>query len=294
MNVRVAVIANPARVDVGRLRVLVGRALAEHGGEVTTWLETTVEDPGPGQAQAALGSGANRVLVAGGDGTVRAVLGELAGTGVPVGILPSGTGSVLARNLGIPSKLDQALRTALTGIVTALDLFEVTTPDGVELAAVLGGVGMDANILAHTSQRSKLLVGILGYVGAGIRNLKPAPFHARLTLDGITRHQEVSLVAVGNVASLYRGVTIMPGADPRDGLLDVIVASPKGRRGVLGLIAAVLLRREPRLERAQVRELRVEIDGGALLQLDGDVIGRVDDVTFKVLRGAARVVVARK
>ena len=99
VSVEVAVVVNPAKVsDPDELR----RQIAERSSAETGWWETTEQDPGAGQAAAAVAAGAKLVLVCGGDGTVAACAGALADTGVAMALLPDGTGNLLARNLGIP------------------------------------------------------------------------------------------------------------------------------------------------------------------------------------------------
>jgi len=119
-----AVIVNPSKsVDVEYLRDLVEQTAAEVGLEPPLWFETTVEDPGLGQAREAVEKGASVVIAAGGDGTVRAVAEALAGTGVPMGLIPLGTGNLLARNLDLPLGSQRELvATALTGRDRPMDL----------------------------------------------------------------------------------------------------------------------------------------------------------------------------
>ncbi|MDN5727127.1 MAG: NAD(+)/NADH kinase, partial [Propionibacteriales bacterium] len=96
---RAAMVYNPVKVDLEVLQAAVEAAEATSGYEPTIWLETSKEDPGTSMASDAVDQGATVVLAAGGDGTVRAVAEGLRGTDVPLALLPSGTGNLLARNL---------------------------------------------------------------------------------------------------------------------------------------------------------------------------------------------------
>ena len=101
-----------------------GWALAARaaGWDEPLWFETTIDDAGASMARAAVAAGADVVVAAGGDGTVRVVCAEMAGTGIPVGIVPAGTGNLLARNLGIPLGRDEALDVVLRGQDRAIDV----------------------------------------------------------------------------------------------------------------------------------------------------------------------------
>ena len=119
---RAAVVVNPTKVgDPGPFRATVRQAMAEHGWDEPLWLETTPEDPGQGQARSAVAAGADLILACGGDGTVTACAEGVADSGVPLGILPLGTGNLLARNVGLPADLDGALAVALSGGEQKLD-----------------------------------------------------------------------------------------------------------------------------------------------------------------------------
>jgi Diacylglycerol kinase catalytic domain len=97
-----AAVVNPSNIDdLGKLRAQITGVCAELEWAAPLWLETTVEDPGGGQAKLALAAGADMVLVCGGDGTIRQVAQVLAGSGTALGLVPAGTSNVLARNLAI-------------------------------------------------------------------------------------------------------------------------------------------------------------------------------------------------
>ncbi len=119
-----AVVFNPSKTaDGDRLRALVTQSAAEAGLGEPLWYETTIEDPGLGQAREAVAAGASVVIAAGGDGTVRAVAEALAGTSTPMALLPLGTGNLLARNLDLPLGDEREMvATALTGRDRPIDL----------------------------------------------------------------------------------------------------------------------------------------------------------------------------
>jgi diacylglycerol kinase family enzyme/membrane-associated phospholipid phosphatase len=125
---RVAVILNPIKVgDIDAFKGKVYEVVVREGWNAPLWFETTVEDPGAGQAQAALEAGVDLIVTAGGDGTVRAVCEEAARTGVAVGIIPLGTGNLLARNMGLPLNTREAIEVAFSGQDRAIDLATFTT-----------------------------------------------------------------------------------------------------------------------------------------------------------------------
>ncbi len=147
---RAAIILNPTKLDdLSLLRRRVDSEVLSAGWRPTVWLETTAEDPGHAAARAALDAGVDLVLVAGGDGTVRVVASELAGTGVSMALLPSGTGNLLARNLSVPLDTDAALRLALTGRPRRIDVVTVSTDAGTPGAGLpesgLPGDGLPGN-----------------------------------------------------------------------------------------------------------------------------------------------------
>ena len=226
---RLAVILNPIKVeDVGQFRALVAAMAAESGWSEPTWQYTTVEDPGTGMAERAAVAGADLVMVCGGDGTVREVCAELAGTGIPVGIIPAGTGNLLARNLGIPLYIRSAIDVALNGQDRAIDLVEVGG-DGIEDThfMVMAGMGFDAAIMEGVNEDIKKKIGWVAYVISGLKSLMFPAVRVEIQIDDDepTVHRARTVV-VGNVGFLQAGMPLLPDATIDDGVLDVVILHP--------------------------------------------------------------------
>jgi hypothetical protein len=166
---RSAVVVNPAKVaDLPRLRRTVTETLAAAGWPEPMWMETTVEDPGSGQATQAVRDGVDIVFACGGDGTVMACVTALAGTDVALAVLPAGTGNLLAANLGISGDLATGLEVVLQGDRRRIDVGSV----GEQSFAVMAGMGFDAHMLDATNDNAKKRVGWLAYVAGALRHLR--------------------------------------------------------------------------------------------------------------------------
>jgi len=288
-------IANPAKVD--DLAALLGRVAArstELGLPVPRLVPTTVEDPGVGQARDAARAGAGLVLVAGGDGTVRAATEGLAHTGVPLGIIPQGTGNLLARNLDLPQGEAEALDVALTGADRVLDLGRLD--DGTAFA-VMAGIGFDALMMRESPEKLKSVVGWPAYLVGGARSLRHRRLHVTLRLDDAPPRQAVvRTVLVGNVGKLQGGLELLPDAAPDDGALDVALVSPRSPKDWVVLVVRGLIRRhrtDHRLELLCCRRIEVRARRSEARQVDGDLIDDGRGFTAQVEPGAVVVRVPR-
>ena len=279
---RAAVIVNPAKfADVARFRAQVRAAMTERGWADPVWLGTTPDDPGGGQARTAVAGGADLVVACGGDGTVTACAAGLAGSGTPMAVVPMGTGNLLARNLGLPLDVRGALGVALAGVNRELD---VGVANGRPFL-VMAGLGLDARMLGSTSEPLKKRLGWVAYAVAGLRHLRDRPMRVTLAADGRPpQRRRASAVIAGNVGRLQGGVTLLPGAAPDDGLLDVVILTATGWAGWLAVAAHVLLRRPAGgpVTRGAFRELRIDADRAYPWELDGELMGATHKLTIAI------------
>lgn len=292
----VALVVNPA-AGHGRGRRLassVESRLTDAGIRVTRTLARSAEHARATCAEAT-GSGVDGLVVVGGDGMAHIGLNACANTGVPLGVIPAGTGNDFARGIGIGQRWRPAVDAVASGHTRTIDLAEVRGglySGEVEYVGCVVSTGFDERV-NFRANNAALDLGHLSYVGAVVAEVRRfQPFGYRLVLDGQPRAVDAILVAVVNSGIFGGGIKIAPGYDLTDGLLDIVVVHPVSWRVLIALLPRIAAGRtfdHPAIERLKVR--RIEVDGDGLFGMaDGEPLGR-PPLTITAAPGALHIYV---
>jgi YegS/Rv2252/BmrU family lipid kinase len=290
---RVLLIVNPASRRGGRVFLRAQAAFAKAGVEVTTLL---TEAPGHGaQLAAAHAKDYDAVFTLGGDGTAIEVIGALAHVGPPVGILPGGTGNIVARTLGTPARIGKAVERLLNGDEARIDLGVLRTG---EKFAIGMGVGLDASMIANAPGPLKRRLGFFAYVIGALRAFaKLEKFKVRLTVDGEVKEMRASAVLIANFGAVMNNlIAFGDGIQRDDGVLNACVYSPGNvfdAARILWKMARKNFTPDPCIYYRSGSSFMIETDPPRIGQADGELIGNSPfSVTVDPL--AARVLVPRR
>jgi len=268
--IRVGVIAHRKKSLGGGLDEL-RKLITDEGVDELLWYEVPKSRKAPKRVRRALDQGVELLFVWGGDGMVQRCTDALAGSGVPVAVVPAGTANMFASNLGIPEDLTEAVRIGFHGRRHKLDLGVLNG----EHFAVMAGVGFDAEMIQDADRGLKEKAGRLAYVRTALRHVNDNVTPMKITVDGTRWFSgRASCVLLGNVGTITGGIRAFDDARPDDGWLEVGVATAKGPlqwARTLGRMAASRSDRSPfvRITRAKKVDVRLgapmtyELDGGA-------------------------------
>lgn len=285
---RVVAIINPAtRRDPGPIVALL-RDLAPAGTVVDVWA-TTGAGTTTEIARRVL-PGADLMVAVGGDGTVAAVASAIDGSGIPLGIIPAGSTNIIARELGIPTGARAAV-SLLYGRHRHHDLDLGVC--GEQRFLHMAGAGFDSRLFAATNPALKRRAGWLAYLPAGVRNIAKPPVRFTIRTDDTTIEVVSPLVLVANGGSVIApGLTLYPGIRKDDGVLDVLIFTPRnpiqiartlGRAATRGLIHSPFVLRLP------AHRVEISSEPSIPIQLDGDVVTSTPAI-FEIRPGALHVV----
>jgi diacylglycerol kinase family enzyme len=309
-----AVIYNPTKVDPEDFRSTMSEA-AEKSGWTTTFYETSEHDVGQGVAAEALEAGADLIFAAGGDGTVRAVAEAVRDTGIPLALLPAGTGNLLARNLHLTlDDMPGSALAAFTGVDRPIDIgvIDIERADGSRdehAFVVMAGLGIDAKMIKNTDEDLKKKAGWAAYVNAIVKSLRdPDELHLQFRLDGgPPTRRTVHTLILGNCGSLPANILLMPDATVDDGLFDLLMTRPGGvlgwlkvwftvawtngvvRRTAAGRAIAGEHRNTTDLHYETGKTLEAHLTRPEEIELDGDEFGKAKGFTARIDAGSLLV-----
>lgn len=308
----IAVIFHPSKISLEKITA----AFAKAGFPKLNFYPTDAATGGLAITKKAIESGANHIIVAGGDGTVRACVQAVFEEDAPVtlGLVPIGTGNILARNLKLPiTHLDRCIRRAVIGDAYEIDL---GVAKAINLQGDLtklyftgiAGIGMDARIMQRTQPELKKRVGWIAYIEGGFRSL-PLKFEKfEVMVDDLTPKSLKSYsILIGNAGWLPGQISMMPDARLDDGKLDVAAIGPRRIWNWVDFFARVTWQNKvvrplalgrkwmdqtanlKTIENLGGSRIRVKPHHPSPLQLDGDVIGEVLEVDFSLQHRALRI-----
>ena len=272
----------------GHFLALCREAAAGYGWRADFLVTEKAEDGVAAANEAAL-DGIDLVVAVGGDGTVRGCAEGLAGTGVPLAVVPYGSANLLARTLRIPGHPKAALAVALdsSSVDQAIDL---AIADGVPFTA-MAGMGLDAAVVAGTKMKHQL--GWVAYAISGAVHLTVAPTRFTIRLDdGVPIEREARSVVVGNSGLLPGGFSLLPDARLDDGVLDVGVLAPHGPFGWTRLATRVLTHshhQDRMLERFQARKVKITTQAPLPREVDGELVMAGQSLTVTIRPSALTV-----
>ncbi len=287
----VYVIFNPVsgKSDPEQRKKIISNALAAQGYRCQL-ITTSQEQGAKALAEQAVKDGADLLAVSGGDGTVMEAMSALVGTNVPIAVFPAGTGNLLSINLGIPMTVPDAVTVALSGRSHPIDL--ARTSDG-RYFAIMGGLGMDAQMIADTGRKAKDKLGKLAYFLSAIKNLPRRRAYVDIILDGKPPlRRRVKSVLLANMGKITGGLEAMPTASPQDGLLDVGILKSATLGQGLRLLGYALLGRsqdDPDLEVYQARTVTLKARFPEPVQFDGEDGGRTQELTVEIVPNAVQI-----
>ncbi|MFK7851689.1 MAG: diacylglycerol kinase family protein [Akkermansiaceae bacterium] len=261
--------------------------LMEHANRFTMYATNSGEEA-VDLAKKFASDGEPVVIAAGGDGTLNAVVSGLAGSETALGVMPAGTMNVFARELGIPANsLPKAFEVIEAGLIREVDLFSANDAPFVQMA----GIGFDAMVIEETKWESKKMLGPLAYLLAAVKVLGEKPPSMEIvTSEG--RKEKGVAVLCGN-GSLYGGqFKLFHKADNLDSMLDVIVFKEAGYKLVLDSLHGIALGGIDLSASAsyfQSNSITVKSDRPVPVEIDGELLGRFEEVCFAETSSRLRV-----
>jgi len=246
----------------------------------------------------------DRVVAAGGDGTVSSVCYALRDVDVPILPYPAGTANLLALNLTMPLDPAELARIALSDNIVDLDLGELLIGEAGDPArrregfVVVAGAGFDASIM-ESAQELKASIGAAAYLVAALQNMAPTVSHFTMELDGEVIETEGIAVLVANLARLQFDLAITHESNPADGKFEVVVLRTRNAIELLPAVWTAIVDRTTGLRPAKTAgidvhsasNIRISANPPLPVQFDGEITSGQTPFEARVLPGRARLLV---
>jgi diacylglycerol kinase (ATP) len=290
--VKVGVVANSAKSLGGGLLEL-RRVLDRAGIADPLWHEVPKNKKAPAALKQLLADGAELVFAWGGDGLVQRCIDALAGSDVPLAVLPAGTSNLLATNLGLPLDIEDAVAVGLHGERRKIDVGRLNG----ERFAVMAGSGIDAAMIRDADGGLKDRLGRVAYVWTGLKNLRSEPFGAEIKVDGVRWFKgDATCVLIGNLGQLFGGIEVFADARPDDGKLEVGVITAAGfvqwaRTAARTVVANA--EASPFVQATRAESVKVKLNRKVVYELDGGDRTKAKSLKVKVEPAAVTLCVPR-
>ncbi len=276
---QLALVANP-KSGAGRSPDEIAASLRELGHDVSTF---TLDD-----ADAAATSGADRVVVAGGDGSIGCVFAACAGTGTPLAVLPAGTANDFARAIGVPADFEAALAVAADPEADRIAVWGASI-DGRPFVNV-ASIGLAVNAAEEAAPLKKLLGPVAYAIGAGIAAARGKHISTRLTVDGTEQFCGDAWQVLVASTGTFGGIAQLPESDPETAAIEAYVIEAGTRLGLLRQVWG--MRRggdQDGVRRFRGHRITVDVQPEPRWNVDGEVC-ELGDVTARPL-GPVRVLI---
>ena len=289
---KVGVVANSAKSLGGGLLELRG-VLDRAGIADPLWHEVPKSKKAPAALKRLLADGAELVFAWGGDGLVQRCIDVLAGSDVPLAVLPAGTSNLLATNLGLPLDIEDAVAVGLHGERRKIDVGRLNG----ERFAVMAGSGIDAAMIRDADGGLKDRLGRVAYVWTGLKNLRSEPFGAEIKVDGVGWFKgDATCVLIGNLGQLFGGIEVFADARPDDGKLEVGVITADGFAQWARTAARTVVANaeaSPFVQATRAESVKVKLNRKVVYELDGGDRTKAKSLKVKVEPAAVTLCVPR-
>ncbi len=231
-------------------------------------------------------SGAQRVIAVGGDGTLKLVASLLAGTGIPMGVIPAGSANGMAKELGIPTDAEAALQVATEGLVTRIDAIRVNG----ELCIHLSDIGFNAFIIKTFESMNRR--GMWGYIKAAWHVLwRNRKMQVKIETDNHFVTREAAMIVLANASRYGTGAVINPEGKLNDGFFEIVVL----KKIALGEIFKMMVSHRPydptKTEVFKTRSVTVQSKHKTHFQVDGEYLGKVHSLEAAIEPHALSIIV---